>query len=366
MKPVKEVQQETAEVLGNAVAEVARRAIRPELDPFKQSIIDNFKGHAQAIDKQVQAEKKALEALEALNKQLGELVATGKSQAAAAADMQAQIQEVRERLDAVTGELASTRDDQATTVAALNSLRDEVLGWMRASNEQAEQLASVLRRAKDLADALGNQARAFTDFADKLSGQVDARTTEVLQGIEREATELKNFLGNGFLKQDASFRAAASDLVTKVDASVKSITNALASDRQNTATEMASFSVAHQTRQDAATAELKVVVEALRSEMVEKINGGFLHTIDRLGSSSQKTLNDFEDLRTAAETKFILLQKELEAALDKLGVWHEGYGSDLSKNSQTAAWILRLTVVNFLFLLIALALGGVALWVSLK
>ncbi len=79
MKPVAEVRQETAEVLGNAVAEVARRAIRPELDPFKQSLdslVGNLEGHAETLGEQVRAEKKALDAL---NKQLGDVVATGKS-----------------------------------------------------------------------------------------------------------------------------------------------------------------------------------------------------------------------------------------------------------------------------------------------
>jgi chromosome segregation ATPase len=197
MKSVTEVRQETAEVLGNAVAEVARRAIQPELDPFKQSLeslVGNLEGHAETLGQEVRAQKKALEAL---NKQLGEVVATGKSQAAAAADTQAQVQKLQKRLDSLAGELAATRAEQATTVAALNSLRDEVLGWMRASNEQAERLASVLGRAEDLADVLGNQSRAFTDFATTMSGQVDARATEVLQGIvgiradaAREASEL--------------------------------------------------------------------------------------------------------------------------------------------------------------------------------
>ena len=71
MKPVADVRQETAEVLGNAVAEVARRAIRPELDPFKQSLdslVGNLEGHAETLGEQVRAEKKALEAKEAEHK----------------------------------------------------------------------------------------------------------------------------------------------------------------------------------------------------------------------------------------------------------------------------------------------------------
>jgi predicted nucleic acid-binding Zn-ribbon protein len=373
MKPVTEVRQETAEVLGNAVAEVARRAIRPELDPFKQSLdslVGNLEGHAETLGEQVRAEKKELEAL---NKQLGEVVATGKSQAEAAADMQARIQEVRERLDAVSGELAATRDDQATTVAALNSLRDEVLGWMRASNEQAERLASVLGRAEDLADALGNQARAFTDFANTLSGQVDARATEVLQGIvearadaAREASELKSVLGNGFKGQDASSRAAASDVVAKVDAGVKSITGALASARQAGATEIAALGAADQTRQDAATAEVRTLVEALRSEMAAKIESGFLQAIERLESGSQRAVDNVAGLRTTAETKLASLQTGLETVLERLSARQEDHGRELAKTGQTAGRVFRLAIANLILVLVALAAGGVTLWMAAR
>jgi hypothetical protein len=369
MKPVTEVRQETAEVLGNAVAEVARRAIRPELDPFKQSLdalVGNLEGHAETLGEQVRAEKKALEAL---NKQLGEVVATGKSQMAAAADTQARIQEVRERLDAVAGELAATRDDQATTVAALNSLRDEVVGWMRASNQQAERLASVLGRAEDLADALGNQANAFTDFAITLSGQVDARATEVLQGIlearadaAREASELKTVLGNGFQGQDATSQAAASDVVAKVDAGVKSITGALASARQAGATEMAALSVTHQTRQDAAMAELRALVEALRSEMAGKIERGFLQAIERQEAGNQRAVDDVAGLRASAETKLTSLQTEFGTVLERLSASHADHSRELVKTCQTVRSLVALVVANLVLILVALTVVGILLW----
>jgi len=373
MKPVAEVRQETAEVLGNAVAEVARRAIRPELDPFKQSLdslVGNLEGHAETLGEQVRAEKKALEAL---NKQLGEVIATGKSQVAAAADTQARVQELRERLDSLAGELAATRDEQAATVAALNSLRDEVLGWMRASNEQAERLASVLGRAEDLADALGSQARAFTDFANTMSGQVDARATEVLQGIvdiradaAREASELKIALGNGFKEQGASSRAAAGDVLAKVDGAVKSITGALASARQAGSTEMAALGVAHQTRQDAATAEVRALVEALRSEMAAKIESGFLQAIERLESGNQRAVDDVAGLRATAETKLTSLQTELGTVLERLSARHEDHGRELVKTGQTAGRVFRLAVANLVLVLVALAVGGVALWMAAR
>jgi ABC-type transporter Mla subunit MlaD len=371
MKPVTEVRQETAEVLGNAVAEVARRAIRPELDPFKQSLdslVGNLEGHAETLGEQVRAEKKALEAL---NKQLGEVVATGRSQAAAAADTQARVEELRERLDSLAGELAATREEQATTVAALNSLRDEVQGWMRASNEQSERLASVLERAEDLADALGGQARAFTDFANTMSGQVDARAAEVLQGIveartdaAREASDLKSVLGSGFKGQDASSRAAAGDALAKVDAAVKSITGALASARQAGSTELAALGVAHQTRQDAATAEVRALVEALRSEMAAKIESGLMQAIERQESGNQRAVDDVAGLRASAETKLISLQTELGALLERLSARHEDHGRELVKTGQTAERVFRLAVANLVLVLVALAVGGAALWMA--
>lgn len=373
MKPVTEVRQETAEVLGNAVAEVARRAIRPELDPFKQSLdslVGNLEGHAETLGEQVRTERKALEAL---NKQLVEVVATGKSQAAAAADAQARVQELRERLDALAGEIAATRDEQSTTVAALTSLRDEVLGWMRASNEQAERLASVLGRAEALADMLGNQASAFADFANTLSGQVDARATEVLQGIAevradaaREASELKSVLANGFKGQDASTRAAANDVLAKVDASVKFVTGALASARQAGSTEVAALGVAHQARQDAATAEVRAAVDVLRNEMVAKMETGFLQAIERLESGNQRAVDDVAGLRTTAETKLASLQAELGAVLERLSARHEDHGRELVKTGKTAGWVFRLAIANVLLVLIALAVGGVALWMAVR
>lgn len=371
MKPVTEVRQETAEVLGNAVAEVARRAIRPELDPFKQSLdslVGNLEGHAETFGEQVRAENKALGAL---NKQLGEVVATGMSQAAAAADTQARVQELRERLDSLANELTATREEQATTVAALNSLRDEVLGWMRASNEQAERLASVLGRAEDLADALGDQARAFTDFANTMSGQVDARAAEVAISIAdvradaaREATELKSAVGSGFKEQGASSRAAADGVLAKVDAAVKSITDTLASDRQAGSTELAALNLAHQTRQDAATSDVTALVEALRSEMAAKIDSGFLQAIERLESGNQRAVDEVAGVRATAETKLTSLQTELSTALKGLSAGNEDHCRALARTDQRAGRVLRLAVANLV--LVASAVGGVALWLAIK
>lgn len=373
MKSVGEVQQETAEVLGKAVAEVAQRAIQPELGPFKESLeslVSKLEGYAETFDDQVRAEKKAIEAL---NKQLGEVVATGKSQAAAVADTQARIQEVRERLDAVTGELAATRDEQATTVAALNSLRDEVRGWMRASNEQAERLASVLRRTEDLADALRDQARAFRDFANTLSGQVDAHASKLLQRIAearadsaREASELKNVIENGFKRQNATSLATARDVVAKVDAGMKSITGALASARQAGATEMAALSAAHQARQDVATAEVRRLVEALRSEMVTKIQSGFLQAIERLEFGNQRAVDEIVGVRTIAETKLSSLRTELGTVIEGLSASHENHGRVLVKTRQTAGRVFLLAMVNLVLVLVALAVGGVALWMGAR
>jgi predicted nucleic acid-binding Zn-ribbon protein len=373
MKPVAEVRQETAEVLGNAVAEVARRAIRPELDPFKQSIdslVGHLEGHAEKLGEQVHAEKKALDAV---NKQLSEVVATGKSHAAAAADTQTRVQELRERLDALAGELAAARDEQATTVAALNSLRDEVVGWMRASNEQAERLASVLGRAEELADVLGNQASAFAEFGNTLSRQVDARATEVLHGIvegraeaTREASELKSVLGNGFMGQDASTRSATKDVLAKVDDGVKSITSAFASARQAGASEVAALGVAQQARHDAATAEVRTLVEALRSEMAAKIESGFLQAIERLEAANQRAVDDVAGLRTTAETMLASLQTELVTVLERQGAKHEDHGRELVKTGLTAGRVFRLAVANLILVLIALAVGGVALWMAAR
>lgn len=51
----------------------------------------------------------------------------------------------------MAGEFAATRDEKATTVAALISLLDETLAWMRARNEQAKQMMSAVIRTQYLA-----------------------------------------------------------------------------------------------------------------------------------------------------------------------------------------------------------------------
>lgn len=369
MKTVTEVQQETAKVLGNAVVEVAKRAIQPELDPFKQSLtslVVKLEEHAETLEEQVRDEKKALDVL---NKQLSEVIATGKSQATAAADTQAWFLEFQKRLDSLVGELAATRDEQATTVAALNSFRDEVLGWMRASNEQAERLASVLGRAEDLADVLGNQAHDFTDFATTMSSQVDARATEILRGIvdiradaARETSELKIAVGNGFKEQGASSRAAAGNVLAKVDAGVKSITSALVSARQAGSVEMAAFDVANQTRQDVAMVEVRALVDALRSEMVAKIESG----VGRLESGNQRAADDVAGLRTTADTRLASLQAELGNVLERLSARHEDHGRELVKTGQTGGWVFRLMVANLILVFVFFVVEGIALWIAVK
>ncbi len=369
MKPVTEVRDETAEVLGKAVAEVARRAIRPELEPFKDSLgslAGKLEGHAEEFGEQVRAEKKALEGL---NKQLGEVVTTGRSQASAAADTQARVQELRESLHTLAGELAATRDEQATTVAALNALRDEVLSWVRVSDEQTARLSSVLGRAEALNEVLGSQASAFSEFGDALSGQLDARLTEVLQGIGevraqggREASDLMGVLGDRFKEQDTSSRSAACDLATKIDAGVKAITSTVASARHAGSSEVAALGAAHDARDEAAKAEVKALIEALRSELSAKVETGFLRAVERLESGNLRAADEVAGLRTTAEMRLASLQKELGTVLERLTAKHEDHGRELAKTGQTAGRVFRLTAANLVLVLVALAIGGIALW----
>ena len=352
---------------------MARRAIRPELEPFKQSLdalVGNLEGHAETFGNEVRAEKKALDAV---NKHLGEVVAIGKSQAVAAADTLARVQELYDRLDTMAGELAATRDEQATTVAALTSLRDEVLVWMRASNEQADQLASVISRAEALTETLGNQASAFSAFSNALAGQVDARAREVLQGIggarseaAHEVSSLRILVGDRFKEQDASSRAAANDLGARVDAGAKTVVDIVASAFQASLSEIAALGVAHQLRNDEATAEVRALVEALRREMAEKIGSGFLHAVERMESGSQRAADDVARLRTTTETKLASLSTELGSVFERLSVKHDDHGREIFKSSQMAGWVFRLALANLVLVLVAVAIGGGALWMAVR
>lgn len=371
MKPVAEVRQETAEVLGSAVAEVARRAIRPELDPFKQSLeslVGSLEGHAETLDEQVRAERKALDGV---NKQLGEVISAGKGQAAAAAETQTRVQELRERLDALASELARTRDEHATTVAALNALRDEVLEWMRTSSRQTEQLASILGRAEALADGLENQASAFADLGDALHSRIDARTNDVLQSVvqaraerSREISDLKSVLENGFKGQNTSSRSATNDVLTKLDAGVKVVTGALATARQAGSSEIAALGAASQARQDAAIADVRSLVGDLRADLATK--GDFLQAINKLESGNHRSSNDIAGLRTTVEKEFASLRTELGAVLDRLSARHEDHGRELAKTGHAAGRVFRLSVANLILGIIALSLGGIALWMSAR
>lgn len=373
MKPVAEVRQETAEVLGNAVAEVARRAIRPELDPFKQSLdvlVGDLEEHAEAFHEQVRAEKKALDTV---NKHLGEVVATCESQALAVADALVQVQKLYDSLDRVAGDLASTREEHAKTVAAMKSLSDDVLVWRRANNEQAELLESVISRVETLTETLGNQASAFSDFSDALADQIDARTREVLHGIEGnrsegayETSNLRIFFEDRFNKHDASSRAAANELGARVDTGAKSITDSVASAFLALKSEIAGNGVAHQLRHDEAAAEMRALVEALHREMAAKIGSGFLHALEKMESGSQRTVDDVARLRITAESKLASLCTELECVFERLSAKHEEHLRELVHTRQTAGRVVRLAVANLVLVLIALVVGGGALWMAVK
>ena len=244
---------------------------------------------------------------------------------------------------------------------------------MRASNQQAERLASLLQRAQDLGDVLGTRTSAFTDLANTLSGQVDEHATNVLRTIvesradgARETSELKSAIGNSFTGQHASLRAAASDALAKVDAGMKSITSALASARQAGSTEVLALGVAHQVRQDAATAEVRGLIEALRTEMAAKIERGFVQGFKRVEAGNQRAADDVAGLRTTAETKLASLQTETTTVLERLSATHEDHGRELVKTGQTAARVFRLVVANLVLVLVALAVGGVALWIAAR
>jgi hypothetical protein len=322
MKPVAEIRQETAEVLGSAVAEVAKRAIRPELDPFKQSLeslVSSLESHAEALDEQVRAEKKALDAV---NKQLGEVISVGKGQAAAAAETQTRIQDLEERLNALASNLARTCDEHATTVAALNTLREEVLGWVQTSHEQATHLTAVLGRTESLAEVLDNQAGAFAGFSSTLLDRVETRTTEVLSDItqaradvSREASALKLALETGFKGQTASARSDTKEVMGKLDVAMTSITAAVGLARDTSVAKVDALDVAQQKRQDAAVAELKVLAEALRSELAMKSDAG-LQKADRIDTRITEVLSAITQVCAAVSSEASALELALEAGFE--------------------------------------------------
>jgi chromosome segregation ATPase len=272
MKSVTETRQETAEVLSNAVAELARRAIQPEIEPFKHSIallVGNLEGHAETFGEQVQTEKKALDGI---NKQLLEVIATCKSQVAATDDMHAKGQEIREHIDILAGELAATRDEQATAVAALNSLRDEVTGWMQASNEQTERLEICLARAETLNEMLSNQHSALSSFSYALSNWGNACARKVLRGIKEGRSD------------------------------------------------MTSLGVAHQARHDAAMGDVRTHIEALRSEIDGKVERGFSQVVGSVSDSREYHARELAKTGQTAERIFRLAVANLILVLVALAI----------------------------------------------
>lgn len=331
MKPVSEVREETAEVLGGAVAEVARRAIRPELEPFTQSLsslVETLEAHAEEFGDQVRAEKKALDAV---NKQLREVTATSANQAAALAESPARLLEVSGRLESLTAELAATRAEQGTAIAALCSLRDEVVRWLDASDSQAETLVATLERTEAIERVLKGQAAAFSGVCAALVAQVEGQVAAVVEEVG--AAERKIMAGVSAAREAGSIEAASNQ-------------------------------ASHQARHDAALAETRAILDALGRDLAVRMESGLLQAVGRVELIGRQYADDVAALRANSETSLAAVKTNIEGGLERLAARHDDHGRALSRAAEVARRAVRLAVVNIALVVVALGLAGVALWMA--
>jgi len=322
MKPVHEIQKETAEILGEAVAVVARRAIDPALSPFTDSIsslVRNLEEHAETFSGQVQSEKRALEAL---GKQLNGVVGTVQTHTVAAAGVNVQLNELRERLDSLVRDLVASRGEQTTIVTALNSLREEVLGWMTASEDQEKRLVFLLERSESLADKIAKQTMVISEFSTKLSVQMKAYAadglkdrTEVSGELVRHATEWRRFFEAHFEDRETALRASIRDFVQANDKELKTIIEGIAAARLAGSNEIAAFGAAQQAR---------------------------------------------------AEVEGMGMKAEIHNSLKVLETQQSDHRRELAKVGEATGRVFRLVAAILVLVCVACTVSGVALWMASK
>lgn len=322
MKPVHEIQKETAEILGEAVAVVARRAIDPALSPFTDSIsslMRNLEEHAETFSGQVQSEKRALEAL---GKQLNGVVGTVQTHTVAAAGVNVQLNELRERLDFLVRDLVASRGEQTRTVTALNSLREEVVGWMTASEDQEKRLVFLLDRSESLADKIAKQTMVISEFSTELSVQMKAYAADVLKErtevsgeVVRHATELRRFFEAHFKDRETALRTSIRDFAQANDKVLKTIIEDIAAARLAGSNEIAAFGAAQKAR---------------------------------------------------AEVEMMGMKAEIQNSLKVLGTQQSDHRRELAQVGEATGRVFRLVAAILVLVCAACIVSGVAFWIASK
>ncbi len=329
MKSQAEVREETAETLALAVTEVTRRAIQPELQPFKDELklsVQALDDHAGNLKHEIRAHRKSLDAL---GTRLDEVVELGRRHAVDAGEVRGKGLELIERIDAAAGAVAAAGEEQLTTVSTLRQLADRLANCTMSIQAQSTAQATILDRAKALSAALDAQARELTEFAERLASKADAQASklereiaEARKQVALEGADLKNALVGSQVRQEALSRALIDAVAGKIESAVTAMTASIAAVREASAGDLASLADSHDRQQQSMQGETKKLAEALRGE----VNAGW------------------ED----SDRKFKAL--------------HDQQRVDLAKSQGERKRIFQLLIFNVVVSCMMLAAGGVALW----
>ena len=344
MKSAEDVRQETAEVLGGAVAEVARRAIKPELDPFinkVDSLVVALEEHVGDLESQVEDEKKELARF---NESLKVVTTSGRDQTEAVERARSEILALGQRLADLYAEVSSARDAQNKVVNAVELLRDEVSGWVGSSEAHAERLARSVEQGERLAGTLRDLTSNFTGLASDLKGRVDGHAKRVDSTVAQlRQTLIKEIAGLRSV-MDARLDAQQSALVEVKDGLNSSLANKLDEGVGNA---------------------IGAVVESRRVllQQAQEVSGAQAARVDGMGADLAREMTE---LRADSDAKLSVVKGDLRATLERLSHGQDDQSRALVRVGLTTRRLFQLAVVTAVCAVVALGLSGASLWMAVR
>ena len=153
MKPISEIQQETAQTLATAVAEVTRRALQPELEPFRTTLselLDGLEEQVAAVKVHLNTEKTVVEQtnlrLEDYQKQLNiTLQLLGTLHDAVVSSEQTQHN--------LSKAIESNADAQKTQLAAIETLVSQAAELIKKYEKQQGQINATIEALQQVLTA---------------------------------------------------------------------------------------------------------------------------------------------------------------------------------------------------------------------
>lgn len=161
MKPISEIQQETAQTLATAVAEVTRRALQPELEPFRTTLselLDGLEEQVAAVKVHLNTEKTVIEQtnlrLEDYQKQINlTLQLLGTLHDALVSSEQTQ--------NSLSKTIESNADAQKTQLAAIESLVSQAAELIKKHEKQQTQINSTIDNLQQVLTAQHTSQQAI-------------------------------------------------------------------------------------------------------------------------------------------------------------------------------------------------------------